>query len=234
MFPKGLPKLIAFESAPWVLSLPSAISLKDMEPSHTWTKYTLLACTIVGLYDPHGAGVAEHLDFEQHAAGKLRGTDMDCVDIIVGALGKGFGAMGGYIAGSAALADMIHSISTGFIFTTAQPSATMAGATAAIKFQSGNPSSRMELQRNVKSVKHELQARELSVLPSQSHIVPLLVGDSANCKEAAGILFDKYDSYVQPTNTPRVPVGQKRLRISPTAWHSKQQQLKLVGALPKI
>lgn len=188
----------------------------------------------VGLYGPHGAGVAEHLDFEQHAAGKPQGTVMNRVDIIVGALGKGFGTMGGYIAGSAALADMIRSISTGFIFTTAQPPATMAGATAAIEFQSRNPSSRMELQRNVRNVKHELQERGLPVLPNQSHIVPLMVGDSAKCKQAADILFDEYDIYVQPINTPSVPVGQERLRISPTASHSKQQQQKLVGALSEI
>lgn len=188
----------------------------------------------VGLYGPHGAGVAEHLDYERHVMGKPQGTIMDRVDIIVGALGKGFGTMGGYVAGSSALADMIRSLSTGFIFTTAQPPATMAGAKAAIDFQSENPSARMELQRNVRNVKRELRSRGLPVLPNQSHIVPLLVGDSEKCKQAADILFDDYDIYVQPINTPSVPVGQERLRISPTASHSKQQQEKLVDALSEI
>jgi len=123
---------------------------------------------------------------------------------------------------------MIRSLSTGFIFTTAQPPATMAGAKAAIEFQSENPSARMELQRNVRNVKRELRSRSLPILPD------VLVGESEKCKQAADILFDDYDIYVQPINTPSVPVGQERLRISPTASHSKQQQEKLVGALSEI
>lgn len=49
----------------------------------------------VALYGPHGAGVAEHLDFEAHASGNSQGTIVDRIDIITGALGKGFGTMGG-------------------------------------------------------------------------------------------------------------------------------------------
>lgn len=188
----------------------------------------------VGLYGPHGAGIAEHLDFAAHASGKPKGTLTDRVDIISGALGKGFGTMGGYIAGSHAVIDMVRSLSRGFIFTTAPPPATMAGAQAAIDYQRENSHDRMELQRNVRAVKARLRQHALPVLPNQSHIVPLMVGDSEKCKAAADILFHEFDIYVQPINTPSVAVGQERLRISPTAAHTKAHQDQLVEALVQI
>ncbi|KAL9024520.1 MAG: hypothetical protein Q9196_006457 [Gyalolechia fulgens] len=185
----------------------------------------------VGLYGPHGAGVAEHLDFEAHTCGKTKGTVVDRIDIITGALGKGFGTMGGYITGSHAFIDMIRSVSRGFIFTTAAPPATMAGARAAIDFQRHKPQDRMQLQRNVRAVKARLLQHGLPVLPNRSHIVPLMVGDSGKCKTAADILFDEFDIYVQPINSPSVAVGQERLRISPTAAHTQSHQDHLINAL---
>ncbi|KAL8794103.1 MAG: hypothetical protein Q9195_003288 [Heterodermia aff. obscurata] len=185
----------------------------------------------VGLYGPHGAGIAEHLDFEAHALGSPADSIMDRVDIITGALGKGFGTMGGYVTGSLSFIDMIRSLSSGFIFTTAPPPPTMAGAQAAIEFQRDNPQDRMQLQRNVRAVKERLREHALPVLPNQSHIVPLMVGDSDKCKTAADILFDSFGIYVQPINTPSVKVGQERLRISPTAAHTAAHQDHLVDAL---
>ena len=188
----------------------------------------------VGLYGPHGAGVAEHLDFAAHASGNSKGTIADRIDIVSGALGKGFGTMGGYIAGSHSCIDMIRSLSRGFIFTTAAPPATMAGAQAAIEFQRENPRDRMQLQHHVRAVKDRLRRHGLPVLPNRSHIVPLMVGDAAKCKAAADILFDEFDIYVQPINSPSVAVGQERLRISPTAAHTQSHQDKLVDALVQI
>lgn len=188
----------------------------------------------VGLYGPHGAGVAEHLDFEAHAAGRPKGTVVDRIDIVSGALGKGFGTMGGYVAGSTALIDMIRSLAPGFIFTTAQPPATMAGAKAAVDFQYDHLTDRIKLQRVVRAVKERLHQCGLPVLPNQSHIIPLMIGDAEKTKTAGDILFHEYGIYVQPINTPSVPVGQERLRISPTAAHTPEDQDKLVGALVEI
>ena len=188
----------------------------------------------VGLYGPHGAGIAEHLDFEAHSSGQTRGTVLDRIDIVSGALGKGFGTMCRYIAGSESLIDVVRSLSRGFIFTTALPPATMAGAQAAIEFQRDNPRDRMQLQRNVRAVKLRLREHALPVLPNQSHIVPLMVGDSEKCKTAADILFDEFGIHVQPVNSPSVAVGQERLRISPTAAHTQAHQDHLVKALVQI
>ena len=142
--------------------------------------------------------------------------------------------MGGYIAGSKSFIDMVRSLSRGFIFTTAPPPANMAGAQTAIEFQRNNPWDRMQLQRNVRAVKLRLREHALPVLPNQSHIVPLMVGDSEKCKVAADILFDEFGIYVQPINSPSVATGQERLRISPTAAHTQAHQEHLVEALVQI
>ncbi|OQE34919.1 hypothetical protein PENCOP_c015G02109 [Penicillium coprophilum] len=232
--PKDTPKIIAFESVYSMCGTVSPIAkICDLAEKYGALTY-IDEVHALGLYGPHGAGVAEHLDFEAHRNGESEGTIMDRIDIFAGALGKGFGTMGGYIAGSAALVDMIRSVSSGFIFTTAQPPPIMAGAKAAIDFQRSNPDSRMELQRNVRSVKRALIEYGLPVLPNQSHIIPLMVGDSAKCQQVADILFNEYNIYVQPINTPSVPIGEERLRISPTASHTVAQQQHLLSALIEI
>lgn len=163
-----------------------------------------------------------------------KGTVVDRIDIISGPLGKGFGTMGGYITGSHSFIDMIRSLSRGFIFTTAPPPAMMAGAQAAIELQRINPQDRMQLQRHVRTVKERLLEHGLPALPNRSHVVPLMVGDSEKCKAAADILFDEFDIHVQPINSPSVAAGQERLRISPTAAHTKSHQDHLVGVLVHI
>lgn len=188
----------------------------------------------VGLYGPHGAGVCEHLDFEAHSTGKPKGTVMDRVDIISGALGKAFGTMGGYIASSNALTDLVRSTAPGFIFTTSMPPATMAGARAAIDYQYQFPQGRLQLQRNVRAVKRQLQRRGFPVLANGSHIIPLMIGDAEKAKVASDMLFDEFGIYVQPINSPTVPVGQERLRISPSSSHTAIDQQLLVSALETV
>lgn len=188
----------------------------------------------VGLYGPHGAGVAEHLDFEAHAAGKPQGTVMDRIDIISGALGKAFGTMGGYIAGSSSLVDLVRSVAPGFIFTTSMPPAVMAGAKASIDYQYSFPQGRLQLQRNVRAVKAQLQERGFPVMSNGSHIVPLMIGSAEKAKLASDMLFDEFGIYVQPINSPTVPVGQERLRISPTSSHTATDQRHLISALEKV
>ena len=229
--PPGVPKLICFES---IYSMCGTVA-PIREICDLAQKYGALTFLdevhAVGLYGPHGAGLAEHLDFEAHASGNRLGTVLDRIDVVSGALGKGYGTSGGYIAGSKDLVDLVRSFSRSFIFTTSTPPAIMAGAQASVEFQKVNPETRIELQRNTRAVKQKLLERGLPVLPNSSHIVPLMIGDAEKSRIAADILFEEFSIYVQPINSPSVPFGKERLRISPTAAHSEKHQDDLVRAL---
>ncbi|KAI1394521.1 tetrapyrrole biosynthesis, 5-aminolevulinic acid synthase [Hypoxylon fuscum] len=232
--PLHVPKIIAFES---VYSMCGSIGpiegICDLADKYGAITF-LDEVHAVGMYGPNGAGVAEHLDFEAHQQGKPEGTIMDRIDIITGTLGKAYGCVGGYIAGSAKLVDMIRSLAPGFIFTTSLPPATMAGAQAAIEYQVEYNGDRRLQQLHTRAVKEALDARDIPVIPNISHIVPILVGNAELAKQASDMLLSDYQIYVQSINYPTVPVGQERLRITPTPGHTKQYRDQLVAAIDEI
>ena len=188
------------------------------------------------MYGPRGAGVAEHLDWDIHMrAGQspdpIKGTVMDRVDIITGTLGKAYGAVGGYIAGSTDFVDMIRSYAPGFIFTTSLPPVSVAGAQASIAYQKEYLGDRRLQQLNTRSVKARLEALDIPVVPGPSHIVPVLVGDAALAKSASDILLMEHGIYVQSINYPTVARGEERLRITPTPGHTAEQTEHLVASV---
>lgn len=232
--PLHVPKIIAFES---VYSMCGSIGPIE-EICDLADKYGAITFLdevhAVGMYGPHGAGVAEHLDWEAHQKGAPRGTIMDRIDIITGTLGKAYGCVGGYIAGSSKLVDMIRSLAPGFIFTTSLPPATMAGAKTSIEYQMEHAGDRKLQQLHTRAVKEELNNRDIPVMPNPSHIIPILVGNAELAKAASDMLLQDYQIYVQSINYPTVPVGQERLRITPTPGHTKEYRDELVEAVDQI
>lgn len=232
--PLHVPKIIAFES---VYSMCGSIGPIE-EICDLAEKYGAITFLdevhAVGMYGPHGAGVAEHLDYEAHLKGSPRGTIMDRIDIFTGTLGKAYGCVGGYIAGSAKLVDAVRSLAAGFIFTTTLPPAVMAGAQAAIDYQAEYQGDRRLQQLHTRAVKDELNARDIPVMANPSHIIPVLVGNAELAKQASDLLLDKHDIYVQSINYPTVPVGQERLRITPTPGHTRPLREHLVNALDSV
>jgi 5-aminolevulinate synthase len=159
---------------------------------------------------------------------------MDRIDIITGTLGKAYGCVGGYIAGSAALVDTIRSLAPGFIFTTSLPPATMAGADAAIQYQSRYQQDRVLQQLHTRAVKQSFKNLDIPVIPNPSHIVPLLVGDAELAKQASDKLLEEHGIYVQAINYPTVPRGEERLRITPTPGHTQELRNHLVQAVNTV
>ncbi|KAI8626876.1 5-aminolevulinate synthase [Xylariaceae sp. FL1651] len=232
--PLHVPKIIAFES---VYSMCGSIGPIEQicDLADKYGAITFLdEVHAVGMYGPNGAGVAEHLDFEAHQQGRPQGTIMDRVDIITGTLGKAYGCVGGYIAASTELVDMIRSLAPGFIFTTSLPPATMAGARAAIEYQMEYKGDRRLQQLHTRAVKEALDSRDIPVIPNPSHIIPILVGNAELAKQASDMLLSDYQIYVQSINYPTVPVGQERLRITPTPGHTKEYRDQLVNAIDEI
>jgi len=173
----------------------------------------------VGLYGRRGGGVSD------------RDGVADQIDIIEGTLGKAFGVMGGYIAADAVIVDAIRSHAPGFIFTTSLPPVLTAGAIASIRWLKEHDEVRIVHQERARVLKARMAAAGLPVMPSVSHIVPVLVGDPVHCKLISDTLLVDHGIYVQPINYPTVPKGTERLRFTPTPFHTDAMMDDLVAAM---
>lgn len=218
----ALPKLIAFES---VYSMDA-----DIAPIHAVCdlaeKYNALTYIdevhAVGMYGARGGGISER-DEAAHR-----------IDIIEGTLGKAFGVMGGYIAADQRIIDVVRSYAPGFIFTTSLSPVLVAGVLAAVRHLKASSQEREAQQAAATMLKTLFADAGLPVMPSTTHIVPLMVGDPVRAKKVSDILLAEYGVYVQPINFPTVPRGTERLRFTPGPQHTPAMMTELTGALVEI
>lgn len=220
--PISTPKIIALES---VYSMDGHIApLSDVcDLADKYNALTYLdEVHAVGLYGPRGGGIAE------------RDGVMDRIDIINGTLAKGFGVMGGYIAGSHEICDAVRSYAPGFIFTTSLAPALAAGALASIRHLKDSDAERKGLHARSRSLKSQLSDAGLPVLHGSSHIVPVMIGDPVHCKAVTDALLEHHQIYVQPINYPTVPRGGERIRLTPGPQHTDAQVARLLSALQEL
>ncbi len=217
--PANSTKIVAFES---VYSMDGDICpMKEIvEVAEKYNALTYLdEVHAVGLYGPHGGGIAEQEGL------------MDRITLIEGTLGKAFGCMGGYITGSAALCDFIRSFASGFIFTTALPPALAAAARLSVAHLKDSDVERRAQRRNVEQLRAKLNAAGIPHMDNPSHIIPVLIKDPVKCRMLSDYLMREWGIYIQPINYPTVPKGTERLRITPGPYHSDEDIDRLVQTL---
>jgi 5-aminolevulinate synthase len=216
------PKIVAFES---VYSMDGDIApLKELcDVADAYNAMTYLdEVHGVGLYGPRGGGIADREGLS------------DRLTVIEGTLAKAIGVVGGYVAASATVCDFIRSFASGFIFTTSLPPSVAAGAVASIRHLKASSAERERHQDRVAQVRAKLDKAGVAHILNPSHIVPVMVGDAALCKQISDTLIRRYGIYVQPINYPTVPRGTERLRITPSPHHTDADIDHLVNALAEI
>ncbi|QJT94518.2 5-aminolevulinate synthase [Wolbachia endosymbiont of Diaphorina citri] len=216
------PKIIALES---VYSMDGDVApleaICDLADQYNAITY-LDEVHAVGMYGPRGGGIAE------------REGLMDRITVIQGTLSKAFGVMGGYIASSKSLVDVIRSSAPGFIFTTAMSPVLAAAAKASVEHLKSSNIEREKQKQSVEKVKDSLRNAGVNFMQTETHIIPIIIGDPELSKKASKLLFDEYGIYVQHINYPTVSKGTERFRITPTPYHTNEMIEHLTKSLVKV
>ncbi|MDF7674236.1 5-aminolevulinate synthase [Acetobacteraceae bacterium ESL0709] len=217
--PLEMPKIIAFES---VYSMEGDVApieaICDLADRYNAMTY-LDEVHAVGMYGAQGGGIAQELGLE------------DRLTVIEGTLGKAFGVVGGYIAGSAALCDFVRSFGSGFIFSTSLPPMIAAGVLASVRHLRASDAERQGQKHAVALLRRKLDEAHIPYLMNESHIVPVMVRDARLCRKISDELLNRFGHYLQPINYPTVPRGTERLRLTPGPLHTEADIESLVQAL---
>ena len=182
--------------------------------------------------DAHGFGV-----LGKDGNGTVSHFGLEGKEIIqMGTLSKAVGALGGYIAGSRALIELLINRARSFIFTTGLPPATLAAANAALDVIRFSPELRKRLFSHVKRLKTALIDLGYTLLPSETQILPVILGSPQRATRVAEALLTE-GVFAPAIRPPAVPTGTSRLRLTVMATHTEaeiEQAIRVFATLGKV
>jgi 8-amino-7-oxononanoate synthase len=168
--------------------------------------------------DAHGFGV-----LGKNGSGTVAYFGLEGENIIqMGTLSKAIGALGGYIAGSRALIELLVNRARGFIFTTGLPPATLAAANTALDLIQSTPELRQRLFSHAKCLKTALIGLGYTLLPSETQILPVILGSPQRATSVAEALMAE-GVFAPAIRPPAVPTGTSRLRLTVMATHTEAE-----------
>jgi len=173
----------------------------------------------IGVLGATGAGAAEHLGV------------LDDVDIVMGTFSKSLASVGGFIAGERAVIDYLKHTARPFVFSASLPAASVAAVGAALQIMKAEPQRRDHLLHISTQLRDELRARGFDVLPGETAIVPVVIGDEVDlCRLCKALLAEGI--YINPVLRPAA--AQNLLRISVTAAHTEAHVERLIETLERV
>jgi 5-aminolevulinate synthase len=110
----------------------------------------------------------------------------------------------------------------------------VAAARASVAHLRADDAERVALQARVASVRAAIEAIGVPTLPTESHLIPVILGDPVRCREAARLLLDEHGVYVQPIDYPTVARGTERFRITTSPLHTDADEEALVRGLADV
>jgi glycine C-acetyltransferase len=175
-----------------------------------------------GVLGKTGRGTAEH----HNVLGE--------VDVITSTLGKALGgAAGGFVAGSAALADYLTQRSRPQLFSNALPPTVATSALAAVRFVEQHPERVEALRTNTKYFREQVTEAGFKPLAGETPIIPIIVGETAAAIQMSNMLLDE-GVFVTGFGFPVVPHGQARVRCQISASHSRGDLDRAIEAFKKV
>merc|ERR1712166_245363 len=221
--PADTPKLVIFES---VYSMDGTVGrIEEILNACEQTSNTISFIDevhAVGLYGNQGGGICQQLGLQER------------VDVLTGTLGKAFGTLGGYVALSTELRQQVEAHMLEYQHDTFLPIPILNAAIASVEHLRVSQHERKLHQDRATRFMEAAVKANLPVMATQSHIIPLLVGDSVKCTQASNALYERYGIYMQPINYPTVAYGSERLRCTPGPMHTPEMLTHMVHALADI
>lgn len=156
--------------------------------------------------------------------------DQLALPVLVGTFGKAFGTAGAFVAGDRDLIDYVQQFARTYVFTTAMPPALAAATLCSLQLIQRESWRRAHLQALVARFRQETRRLGLALLPSESPVQALVIGDVAKTMAASRYLRAR-GFYVSAIRPPTVPAGTARLRFTLSAAHTAEQLQQLLNAM---